>query len=503
MPTKTLRQFFHACITIALLTLALFYQGSGRAAAQQPGGGGLQVSNALIDLKVKPGQEYVHQMVVGSGMEAQPLEITIEARGFGETTEGAFVPLKAEEDTSPYSARSFITKISRTAFNLKPGESVPVEVTLSIPQDLGRDTRYAMVYIYSQPVQVEQGVANVVAFSVPVVITPEDALIDTGGEISAVVVDPVENGKPISIKAQVRNTGNRHYKVTGTTRILSPEGKALVEIPLPLTGTSVIPTYTRELEASYAAMDLQNFLQPGSYIAEVEVKREDGSLVGRKQTNFEIKQAYRPLPEIADANLEVVCFNDEEPGVVDARAKTGVELRFEGTGKVTGCVAVGLYTQPPGGSPLLSDDPGDGGLGKIGVKYVALQAQGFKMGKVRLSMDYRASSLGEILVNSLFLALKMENYWQKLVNLDNQTGAERISGDMPVAVLTTGVICALGGDTQAEQPAIPMNMVWIGAGVAGGLLLIVAVVVFLRRKPQLFKLKTAKPVAGKARGRSL
>src|SRR5262245_7620005 len=99
-------------ITVAwlLVLLCVGLPGTLQAApAAQGGDNGLLVSGALINVTLKPGQTYVHQMVIGSGQNAPPLDIQITANGFGQNLSGSFVPLPIDQDQSPYSARTFIT----------------------------------------------------------------------------------------------------------------------------------------------------------------------------------------------------------------------------------------------------------------------------------------------------------------------------------------------------------------------------------------------------------
>jgi hypothetical protein len=490
------KSYYQVLITVTLLLATLLAVNIRGAMAQQGSGtGGLQVANALIDLQVKPGQVYVHRLGVSSGAEAPSMKITVEARGFGETERGEFLALPPEEDQSPYSARTFITSVSNPSFQLKPGESVPVDVTITVPNDIGTDTYYAMVYIHSEPISVGQGVANILAFSVPVVITPDGAQLNTIGKITSLAVDSVVAGKPIVIHTVVNNTGNRHYKIMGVAKISDPSGAMVTEIKLPLTTTSIIPTFSQVLKATYSAMDLTEPLQPGMYTADVQVFREDGGPIDQQQVQFEITKPFRPLPDIDDAHLLIACFEDEVPGVIDARSKTGIELSFEGVGKVTGCVAIGLYTGEPSGTPRLSDEMEKGGLAKTGVKYYAIQTQGFpQQGTAHLSMSYRANELGEVQPNSLFLANRNPGYWQKLANLDNQTGAEKIRGSMPVITLADGIVGALGGDRNSSW--LPENLVTLILGALAVLILIGLVAFILKNRQRLSK-PVRKPVKRK------
>jgi hypothetical protein len=425
------------------------------APATQSGDTGLQVSGALLDLSAKPGQVYVHNMVVSSGTKAPPMDVTVEALGFGESPSGSFQGLPADQDKSPYSARTMITKIDKPAFHLDPGQAVPVNATITVPADIGTDTRYAVIYIHSQPVAAGEGVSQILATTVPVVITPPNAQLNRTGSITDFKVSPVEAGKPIEVLTSVQNTGNRHFKVQGKVIISDAAGQAISTLPLPLTGTSIFPTFVRQLRATYSPLERAGGLPAGNYTAEVQITREDGSPVDGKSTTFVVPQGYRPLPGIPEDQLVTFSFKDQEPGMVDASAKADMQITFEATGKVTGTVAAGKYPQEPAGTPRFADRPGDGGAGGTGVKFLGAQVDGFSQGTAHFKVFYRPNELGSANPNSLFLAYRDGNTWTKLANLAVQTGAQAVLGDLPVSVLAKGPVIALGSDNGGAAPPAP------------------------------------------------
>jgi hypothetical protein len=475
-------------ILLVVFLIAALWPASVWAApvGQSAASGGLQVDNALIDFSgARPGQVSNYTINVKSGAGAAPMDITVEARGFGEQLSGSYNPLPAADDKSPFTARGYITAISKTDFHLDPGGSVPVEVTITLPQDLKSDTLYAIIYIASKPVEQGNGVANILAVSVPVVITPENVQNTKTAKITDLTVDDLAAGKPITVRATVANTGNRHFNVSGKVTIKSPSGQAVAELQASAPSTAIIPGFSQDLVASYAAMDQTTALEPGQYTANVVVSLDDGTALDQKEAPFQIQKPFRPLADIDDAHLQITCFKDEEPGKIDARSKTDLELSFEGTGKVTGCIAVGKYTQVPADKPDISDMPGDGGLGQKAIKYYAIQSQGILQGVVHIAVHYQENELGDTPANTLFLGMKDGNFWRKLENLDLQTGAQKVTGDILLQSLTDGSIQALGGGNP-ELPAAPADtsqptLVIILASVAAIFLIVLLVVIVVRR----------------------
>lgn len=432
-------------LAFVLLAVPAMLPAASAAPAAQAEGGGLMVSNAILRLAPNPGDVYVHEMVVSNGSEAPPVDVTVEARGFGQSLVGQYLPLTPEEDLSPYSARTFITDIDQTSFHLEPGESLPVSATLTIPQDISMDSHYALVYFHSEPVDQGGGVSRVIAISVPILIHPKGMQEDLSAEISDVIVEPVESGKPIVIQTIVKNTGNHHFKVKGEAVIRDAGGAEITRLVMPVLGTSTMPTFSQQLEATYVPLERADGLPVGTYSVEVTVTREDDSLVGAAETTFEVLEPYDPLPGIPAESRLVVFFEDEIPAEIDAFLQADIKVQFMETGPVTGMVAIGKYPAEPEGAPRFADQLGDGGTGGQGVKFVTVFVSGFEQGRAQITARYKTAELGDMDPSSLFLAYKDGNVWRKLDNLEVQTGAEIVRGELPVAVLTERPMIALGG----------------------------------------------------------
>ena len=439
-------------IWISLLILVMMFGWSpihvlaGPESQTVGSNGGLQVSNALLDLNpATPGQVYVHKMVVSLGTTAPAMDLTVEARGFGESLDGSFLPLEAAQDTSPYSGRTYITNIDKPTFHLDPGGSTHVSVTFTMPNNLDTNTHYAMIYIHSQAVVSQTGgIGQIVAVSVPVLITPSGAQFNKIGKISDLSVGPIVSGSPIQIFTTVTNTGNRHYKVNADVTINNSAGKLVTDIKVPTTSTSIIPTYAQQLIASYSALDHPNGLEAGTYTVISKAYRDDGTLLDTAQTTFVVKATLVICPGVDPNHMVVASFTDQDPGTVDARNQTGVQVTFENTGKVTGQVAICEYTQEPAGSPGFEDPPGNGGLGGKGIEFFVIRVDGFTQGTAHVAVSYQPGQLSNMDPNSLLLAIR-ENNWIKLDNLAVQTGAQTVIGDVLVNQLTQGPLFAMGG----------------------------------------------------------
>ena len=245
---------------------------------------GLRIDGAFLELHATPGQVYVHQITITSRADTPPMDIQVEADGFGESLSGVFLALPDTQDASPFSGRSFITNIDKPSFHLSSGSAVTVSVTISIPEDIGSDTHYAIIYIYGQ----KSDSAGVVNYTVPVIITPVGAQFNFTGTIRELKIGPVKNDQPFRVQAIVTNTGNRHFKVKGHATLADSADNILAETDLPLTSSSIIPLFAERLEGMLAPGET---LAAGVYTVTVKATQEDGTLVDERQGTFKIAQS--------------------------------------------------------------------------------------------------------------------------------------------------------------------------------------------------------------------
>ena len=100
--------------------------------------------------------------------ETVPMDVSLEVGGLGTTRDGRPKLIPGGDDSSPYSARQFIT-LDKTTLTLDPNKPQTVTATIKIPGDVGAGGRYAMIHIYTAA---KGGtVALVTAVDVPVVLT--------------------------------------------------------------------------------------------------------------------------------------------------------------------------------------------------------------------------------------------------------------------------------------------------------------------------------------------
>ncbi|MGQ9683270.1 MAG: hypothetical protein ACUVX9_12070 [Anaerolineae bacterium] len=469
---------------VALLAALLLGSALPVYAAPSARPAGYRLDNAIIDLVVQPGKTYTHRMVLSNPADGPEADVAVYVGGFGQVLDGKYVLLTESEDKSPYSGVSCVQGISTPNFHLKPGGSQEVVVTLSIPEDFGPYTRYALIYIHCVP-RGGSGVAFASAFNVPVILAPANVQPQYAGQITELVAKPVESGKPIEVVATVKNTSNPHFRAVVTVDLLDAAG-TLVTRQSVRGGSSIFPTYARQYTVPLSMMDRVQGLQPGRYTVECKATLEDGTLLDSKKTDVTITAPWVPFPGIPEQNLLIKHLVDEEPGCIDARTQADTELCFEGTGKVTGAVAIGKYSVEPAGEPTFAEAAQAAGEERTAVKFVGLRIQGFgERGRASVTVYYQPDELRGVSPNNLFLAFRSQDGWTKLERQSLLAGVGAVRGEIPAYELVRGPVVALAA---AESP--PTASPWyaglmgmpalVAAGV--GLVLIVLVIVLVMRR---------------------
>ena len=185
------------------------------------------VEGVIGEYTVHPGQTLQHKMTVSLGSAAATgLDILVDARGLTEGPDGATIATSPEEDTTPFSARSFISNIDHPTFHLEPGSAQLVIATIAVPEDTKSGMRYADIYIHTNPTGTTR-VGYVLATHVPLLLTVGDATFTGSGQVTGLQVPPVESGKPIEANLNFKNNGDHHFKADADFTLLDGSGKQM------------------------------------------------------------------------------------------------------------------------------------------------------------------------------------------------------------------------------------------------------------------------------------
>jgi hypothetical protein len=300
---------------------------------------GLRVSGAICEGEIVPGNNYTHTMTISTRDTDPAMDIQVDVMGLGQSLEGACQALEAPEDTSPYSARSFIT-LNKSSFHLEPGGSQEVVATIRIPGNATAGGRYAVIYVHTQPTGGGQ-VGIISAINVPVYLTIKDSQLIYEGKIIELPTTEAVSGEPVEILTMFQNTGNHDFKVKGEVTIKDTQGQILETISIPVTTSAVVPGIIRQLKATFIP---QGELPLGNYSVQSRVMLEDGTLLDEASGSFEVKEPYIPPPPAASITLY------PNSAATLATADGRISISFP-QGSVTSEVVVSIQSYSPSQLP--------------------------------------------------------------------------------------------------------------------------------------------------------
>jgi hypothetical protein len=244
---------------------------------------------------VNAGSTVTHTITVATKAADPPMDIVVDVLGFGQTEGKSYSSLSAADDTSPYSARKFIT-LDTGSFHLNPGESKKITATIVIPNDVGDGGRYAMISLHNAP-SGDGATAYVTAIAVPVMITIANSDIQRKGTITDIKTGELVTGKPIRITTSLKNTGNIHYYQTKNTVTVSDSGGNILGTAITEPSVfAIIPSYTVNYDVT-----LDTSLAPGTYGVKSAMSLNDGTLLDEKTSSFEVNSTYLPTPQVTQA----------------------------------------------------------------------------------------------------------------------------------------------------------------------------------------------------------
>ena len=255
-----------------------------------PVSAGLRVGGAKIEASISPGQMNTYTMNVGN-TTSEPMDIAVDVRGLGNQISGVLEALPAQNDSSPYSARQFVTA-SPASFHLEPGQSQDVTVTVNVPSPVGDGGRYADVFIYTIPSGGGQ-VAISIAVSAQVLLTIDGSNLVRTGTIMSVDVPQPQSEQLFATTATIMNTGNYHYKVTFNGTVTNDQDRVVGTVWQTNSPYNLIPTFSQQIAVP---LNISEELSPGTYYLTTEAYTEGGILLDTRTTTFILTGSYKPMP---------------------------------------------------------------------------------------------------------------------------------------------------------------------------------------------------------------
>ena len=270
---------------LCLITFALLIAGAVLVSPALA----LKVEGARIALDVEPGKSYTSPIGISIKPEESGGTFAIDVMGFGQTpVDGSYTALDASSDTSPSSARPFIT-IDRPTVSLQPGERANVIATITVPPGTRDGGRYAIIMIHPAASASGAPAAFATAVAIPVFLTMKAGTVTEAGEISAVEPPVAEVGKPFVVATTFRNSGNYHYYgAVHNVTINDTKGNVVASVKSEPFVRAIVPGQSVRFTAS-----ITNGLPQGTYQVNARVEKQDGGLLAERKVTL---QAGNPAP---------------------------------------------------------------------------------------------------------------------------------------------------------------------------------------------------------------
>jgi len=244
------------------------------------------VSGAKYMGSISPGGTDTHVVTISLGAGETATDVMVDVAGFGQTSNGIYVPLDPANDVNPYSARSFIS-LDNSTIHLEPGTQQSVTATINLPQNVGSGGRYAIIYVHSLP---GIGTSLATAVVVPVFITVAGTTPTETGSIQQVDTGTVTIGQPITVTTTFKNTGNYHYyNARNNVTVTDSNGNLVANASTTPMAYAIIPGNTVQFVTQPDASNLQ----AGTYTVDSKVLL-GGQVLDEKTTTFTIKTNYVP-----------------------------------------------------------------------------------------------------------------------------------------------------------------------------------------------------------------
>jgi P pilus assembly chaperone PapD len=240
----------------------------------------ITVSPTKIDLTLNTTEIAIQEInVQNPGSEST--RIHAYAMDFSINEEGDFT--FSDPGYESYSCATWLN-IDEADFDLGPGETKDVKVTISVPQEVEPGGHYAALFFETVPPETQSGVSVAIAGRIPslfylTIPGITDADIVTNAEITSLLLPGwIEKG-PVEIGVTVRNTGNVHLPIAAKAYFTDFRGRDAGELYL---GQAVVlPDSERVIKATWEETPFIGKVKTSIVIGYFD---QHGELVNRSQT---------------------------------------------------------------------------------------------------------------------------------------------------------------------------------------------------------------------------
>lgn len=211
----------------------------------------LSISPQILNISANPGDPAIDNVIRLTNGGDLPIEIETIAKNILPDGEEGAVDLT--EDKTSYSLSEWIT-VEPAATTIAPKTTQDFNVSINVPVNGEPGGHFGTVVFKTVPPEVETGSAAAIVSQeiAPVILVSvagdvvEEANIDTFSSTKSFW----SNERPITFDTRINNTGNVHFKPTGTITIKNMFGNEVTSIPLE--EKNVLPDSIRKITSEWS-----------------------------------------------------------------------------------------------------------------------------------------------------------------------------------------------------------------------------------------------------------
>jgi hypothetical protein len=268
-------------LILAATTLSLTLSLSAFAATPTvtDPGQALEIAPPVINLKADPGQSITTQVSIRD-ISTEKLLVTGQVNDFTAAGEDGTPKLLLEEnETNPYSLRSWISPLPELL--LEPKKVETMAVTVNVPANAAPGGYYGVVRFTARPPELKDTGVSLSASLGSLLFVRVSGDAKEALEIEEFSVAQSGNSgwlfesTPVNFIERLKNKGNTHLQPAGQITITDMFGQKVATVNVNLPPRNILPQSTRKFEQSLDSSVIGNKMLFGRYDAELRITYGD------------------------------------------------------------------------------------------------------------------------------------------------------------------------------------------------------------------------------------
>jgi len=225
--------------TVAIFAgFALAQEGTSKIA--------LSVSPQVFEVSADPGDVVTESFKIVNGTD---IDVTLNATPKNFTPEGEDGGVNLTEDSTSYSLASWIV-VSPTTVTVPARGSQVFDFTITLPVDAEPGSHLGSIIVQTDAVDIDGSGAAVSQEIGPLILTSVSGDLVEDVEIASFTTNSFWEKGPVVFETRATNTGNVHFRPSGTIEIKNFFGNVVATINLE--EKNVLPTSTRKIVNDWA-----------------------------------------------------------------------------------------------------------------------------------------------------------------------------------------------------------------------------------------------------------